>query len=91
MDIMDVIIIIFKDIIEILKYVFFALLVYILIKINHYFGIYIADIFDIDYNGSVIFISLGFVNNVTIVFTLIELLFINVLYTSINKMLKRQK
>lgn len=56
-----------------------------LIIYNHSLGISIADTMQIPYDLALTINSLGFVNNITVVFTVFELIFIGIIISRLNK------
>lgn len=56
-----------------------------LIKYNHDLGIFIADNMQIPYDFALTINSLGFVNNIMLVFTMLELIFIGIIINKLDK------
>jgi len=62
-----------------------SFIIYEMIILNHSLGISIADSMGIPYDMALTITSLGFVNNVTVVFTVFELIFIGYIISKLNK------
>lgn len=72
----------------ILKTIFLFFIAYLLSSIfmfNHELGISIADTMQIPYDLTLTVFSLGFVNNITVVFTVLDLIFIGIIINHLNK------
>lgn len=63
----------------------FAYLLFNLFMYNHGLGISIADTMGIPYDMALTFNSLGFVNNIMVVFTIFDLVILGIVINQLNK------
>lgn len=84
-DFKDFLYIVLTSIVKTMIYLMFTFIIYGIILFNHSLGISIADSMSIPYDMDLTITSLGFVNNVTVVFTVFELIFIGYIISKLNK------
>ncbi len=85
MDLSDYLYIVCISIVKTIIILIGALLLSNLIMYNHSLGISIADTMEVPYDMALTINSLGFVNNITVVFTVFELIFIGIVINRLNK------
>lgn len=84
-DFKDFLYIVLTSIVKTMIYLMISFIIYEMIILNHSLGISIADSMGIPYDMALTITSLGFVNNVTVVFTVFELIFIGYIISKLNK------
>ena len=84
-DFKDFLYIVLTSIAKTIIYLILFFIIYEIIMFNHSLGISIADSMEIPYDMALAIISLGFVNNVTVFFTIFELIFIEYIFSKLNK------
>lgn len=85
LDFFDYLYIVCTSIIKTMIIFFCCFLIYNLVMYNHGLGISIADNMQIPYDLALTVTSLGFVNNIMVVFTVIDLILIGVIINQLNK------
>ena len=84
-DFKDFLYIVLTSIVKTMIYLMIFFIIFEMIIFNHSLGISIADSMGIPYDLALTIMSLGFVNNVTVVFTVLELIFIGYIISKLNK------
>lgn len=84
-DFKDSLYIVLTNVVKTMLYFAFVFIIGEIILFNHSLGISIADSMGIPYDMALTITSLGFVNNVTVVFTVFELIFIGYIISKLNK------
>lgn len=85
LDFWDYIFIVLTSIVKTMIILLIAIFIVNLGMYNHSLGVIIANYMNIPYDLTLTFNSLGFVNNITVVFTVIELIIIGSIIYQLNK------
>lgn len=85
LDFSDYLYIVCISIVKTMIIFFGGYLIYNLVMYNHGLGISIADTMGIPYDMALTFNSLGFVNNIMVVFTVFDLIILGIVINQLNK------
>ena len=85
LDFSDYLYLILTSLLKTIIFVGIAILSYYLISFNYSLGINIADVMEIPYDMASTITSIGLVNNITLLFTVFEIIFVGVVINKLNK------
>lgn len=85
LDFSDYLYLILTSLLKTIIFVGIAILSYYLISFNYSLGINIADVMEIPYDRASTITSIGLVNNITLLFTVFEIIFVGVVINKLNK------